>query len=234
MSIQHLDCILLDLDGLLVDTEELHYRAYMTMCQMFGYLLPWDFEQYYRIAGASSSRIQDELRLLFPKLFEQHPWSVLYAGKQKCLYDLLESEPIPLMPYVEEGFTMMVQTGLPIAVVTHSSLRCTELIRSAHPLFSPVKLWVSREDYKDPKPSPDCYDTALQRLQISPHRALGFEDTFRGICALKAAGCQAVMVNGRDRSAQEACAKLKIDVYASLDCVPTVLLSKKKRTRLCC
>jgi beta-phosphoglucomutase len=233
MSIQHVDCILLDLDGLLVDTEGFHYRAYKEMCQTFGYALTWDFDQYLSIAGASSSKIQEQLKILFPALFKKHGWAELYACKQKFLYNFLETEAIPLMPYVEEGFTMMVQTGLPIGVVTHSSLRCLEIVRSVHSFFSPVKVWIGREEYKDPKPSPDCYKEALQRLQVPPSRALGFEDTFRGICALRAAGCRAVLVNGRDAEAREACARMKVDVYSSLDCVPTVLLSRKKRTKLC-
>jgi beta-phosphoglucomutase len=233
MSIQHVDCILLDLDGLLVDTEGFHYRAYQAMCQTFGYTLSWDFTKYLSIAGASSSKIKEQLMSDFPDLFEQHSWTELYACKQDRLHALLESEPIPLMPHVEEGFTLMVQTGLPIAVVTHSSLRCIEAIRSTHTLFSPVNLWVTREQYKDPKPAPDCYISALRRLSVQPARALGFEDTFRGVCALKAAGCKAVLVNNRDEKAREACLKMKVDVYSSLDCVPTVLLSRRKRSRLC-
>ena len=154
MSIQHVDCFLLDLDGLLVDTEGFHYRAYKGMCQTFGVTLRWDFVQYLNIAGASSSKIKEQLQNDFPKLFEEHSWPELYECKQKTLHSLLENEPIPLMPYVEEAVTLMVQTGLPIAVVTHSSERCVELIRSEHPLFSPVNLWISREQYKDPKPAP--------------------------------------------------------------------------------
>jgi beta-phosphoglucomutase len=233
MSIQHVDCILLDLDGLLVDTEGFHYRAYKAMCQFFGVTLCWDFVQYLNLAGASSTKIKEQLQSEFPKLFEEHTWSELYETKQNMLFRLLESEPIPLMPYVEEAFTLMVQTGLPIAVVTHSSARCIELIRLAHPLFSPVNLWITREQYKDPKPAPDCYISALRRLNVPPARALGFEDTFRGVCSLKAAGCKAVLVNDRDEKAREACAKMKVDVYSSLNCVPTVLLSRRKRSKLC-
>lgn len=233
MSIQHLDCILLDLDGLLVDTEEFHYRAYKAMCQFFGVTLPWDCAEYLRIAGASSSKIKEQLQFEFPELFENHSWSELYATKQDFVLELLEKGPIPLMPYVEEALNIMVLTTLPIVVVTNSSARCVDLIRSAHSIFSPISLWITREQYKDPKPSPDCYISALRRLHISPERALGFEDTFKGICALKQAGCKAVLVNDKDATAQDACKKMRVKTYPSLACVPTVLLVLEQRSKLC-
>ena len=227
MSIQHIDSLLLDLDGLLIDTEGFHYRAYKQMCQMFGYDLTWDLNQYLSIAGASSTHLQESLKAQFPGLFEKHTWAELYAIKQKNLFDLLENEPIPLMPHVEEGFTLMVQTGLPIAVVTNSSRRILQIVQSSHPLFSPVHLWIAREDYDRPKPDPDCYRTALHQLQCSPSKALGFEDTFRGICALRAAGCKAVLINAMDQHVQKECRKMKVAVYSSFECIPTVLFAKK-------
>jgi beta-phosphoglucomutase len=233
MSIHNKEAILLDLDGLLVDTEAFHHRAYQSMCESFGCILSWDFDQYYHISGSSSGKVQEELYKLFPHLFKTYTWAQLYARKQEFLHEFIEKEPIPLMPFVEEAFLMMVQTALPIVVVTNSSSRCVARIREEHSLFSPVSFWVSREQYKEPKPSPECYLKALCHLKVSPTKAIGFEDSYRGVCALKAAGCQAVLINSKDMQAQEACRKMKIEVYATLESVPTVLLSRRKKYRLC-
>ncbi|MGD0665742.1 MAG: HAD hydrolase-like protein, partial [Rhabdochlamydiaceae bacterium] len=40
------DLFLFDFDGLLVDTEELHFKAYQMLCQGRGYKLPWDINRF--------------------------------------------------------------------------------------------------------------------------------------------------------------------------------------------
>ncbi|MBS0655353.1 MAG: HAD hydrolase-like protein, partial [Verrucomicrobia bacterium] len=56
--ISHYQLFLFDLDGLLVNTEETHYRAYARMCRDRGFTLPWDFPAYFRIAQSHSDAIR--------------------------------------------------------------------------------------------------------------------------------------------------------------------------------
>ena len=44
------------------------------------------------------------------------------------------------------------------------------------------------------KPRPDLYVEALERLQLEPHEAIAFEDSFNGVRAAKAAGVFCVAV----------------------------------------
>ena len=46
--ISNYDLFLFDLDGLLVDTEKLHFEAYKRLCSRFGYELAWDFMATFR------------------------------------------------------------------------------------------------------------------------------------------------------------------------------------------
>nr|NGX47140.1 hypothetical protein [Chlamydiota bacterium] len=91
------DLFLLDLDGLLVDTEPLHFAAYQTLCKRHGYELSWDLQEYLGIAHASSGGLQ---KAIHPHLGGKD-WNALYQEKKKIYLELLHSEEIALLPGVE-------------------------------------------------------------------------------------------------------------------------------------
>jgi HAD superfamily hydrolase (TIGR01509 family) len=210
------DLILFDLDGLLVDTEHLHWQAYQHMCQEYGQILPWDFPDYLKISGGSSTGVREQLEAKIPELFQGRDWDELYNVKRQKLYEILSSTPIPLMKGVEHCLPLLAGSGRPLSVVTHSPQRFVEMVKAAHPVFALITRWIWREMYKAPKPAPDGYVRACAELNISPARAIGFEDSVRGVEALIAAHIPAVLVNGVDPSARFACAHKKVRMISSL------------------
>ena len=50
--------MLFDLDGLLVDTEQLHWKAYRGMCEQFGCTLDWDFPLYLEVGSNNPDGIE--------------------------------------------------------------------------------------------------------------------------------------------------------------------------------
>src|SRR3990167_8292628 len=100
--IQQYSFILLDFDGLLVNTEALHFRAYQKMCADRGFALTWDFSKYASIAHSSAEGLRLSIYADFPALNNQEPdWTVLYAEKKKAYQDLLLLGEIQLMPGVD-------------------------------------------------------------------------------------------------------------------------------------
>jgi HAD superfamily hydrolase (TIGR01509 family) len=53
---------------------------------------------------------------------------------------------------------------------------------------------VAAEDYQNPKPAPDAFLKAAEKLGVAPKDCLVFEDTALGIQAATAAGMATVMV----------------------------------------
>src|SRR3990172_6839619 len=61
---------LFDFDGLLVNTEDLHFAAYQKMCCDRGFELKWDFERFCQARSEEhTSELQSRLHLLYPLLF---------------------------------------------------------------------------------------------------------------------------------------------------------------------
>jgi beta-phosphoglucomutase len=214
---EHIDLVLFDLDGLLVDTERLHWKAYQKMCEAFGSTMDWDYPIYLRVAGGSAHGIQKQLLEEIPSLFHGRTWEELYAVKKEKFFELLTSSPIPLMPGVEQCLPRLATLQKPMVVVTHSPQRFVEMVQSSCPVFKLITRWVSREMYDAPKPAPDGYRVACSMMKVPPERAVGFEDTVRGIDSLLAAGVYPVLVNANDQSARAYCEERGGMVFSTFD-----------------
>jgi len=187
--INQFDLFLFDFDGLLVNTEELHFAAYREMCKRRGYNLEWSLSQFFQAAHFDSSGLKKAIYQQFPALFEQEPrWEVLYAEKKECYQELLEEGDLSLMPGVDKVLTALEQAGKKRCVVTNSPKVQVDLIKEKLPLLKTIPVWLTRENYSEPKPHPECYLTALKQLAEPSDRVIGFEDSSRGLKALRDAG----------------------------------------------
>lgn len=194
-SLSSYDFILFDFDGLLVDTEPLHYAAYMLMCARRGYSLEWSFEKFCHVAHAEASGFFKALRTECPALFASGVSEQVLYEEKKCAYvELLKTEPFALMPGVAALLDHVHSLNKPCAVVTNSPRAQIELIQSRLPLLERIPLWITREDYTCPKPSPEGYELAISQLSCKRKRGIGFEDSLKGLKALISAGVEAVLV----------------------------------------
>lgn len=215
---------LFDLDGLLVNTEELHFHAYAKMCLNRGFSLPWNFSTYFKIAQADSASIQKELYLALPDLQKEEPsWDVLYAEKRSEYLSILENEPCPMLPGAERLLLELQNRDVKRAVVTHSGLALVKKIKEKNPVLNTIPYWFCREDYERPKPSPDGYLKAIATLASDKDRIIGFEDSFRGMTALMGTRAKPIFVNAIDEATYQAFEKEGVSVFHTLEDVITDL-----------
>lgn len=194
--IDDFDLFLFDFDGLLVNTEVVHYSAYKAMCFDRGFELPWDFSRYIEAAHYSAEGLKDQIYKEFPKLQQMEPqWEVLYEEKRSHLHRLIEEGAIPLMPGVEPLLKELEALGKKRCVVTHSDERLVSRVKKWNPLLNTIPFWVTRRDYTHPKPDPECYRKAIAMYGSENDRIIGFEDTPRGLQALMGSKALPVIVS---------------------------------------
>lgn len=197
--ISQFQLFLFDLDGLLVNTEELHYQAYKRMLKNRGYALPWDFTKYFSIAQQDAEAPKRNIYAEFPELQQQEPnWDVLYAEKKQAYLDLLKSERAPLMPGVQELLEELSNKNVKRCVVTHSGKSLVDALCEKNPILRTIPHWITREDYSLPKPAPDGYLKAISALAGMHDRVIGFEDSSRGLRSLMATPATPILVNAMD------------------------------------
>lgn len=192
------DLVMLDFDGTLVDTESFHYRAYLKMCEQRGFELPWDFSRYTEAAHKDASALELQIYEALPGLKEQEPsWSVLYDEKKSAYLALLEERPLQLMAGAKKLLETLKELGIAHCVVTHSPQEQIALIRSKLPLLGSIPHWFVRGDYTKPKPDPESYLMAIEKLSKGG-AVIGFEDMPKGLKALMQTPAEAYLVCDRE------------------------------------
>ena len=183
-----------DFDGLLVDTEPLHHRAYTQAAQNYGFPLDLDFSSYKELShNPTPGLLERYMRHCFPKFTT--PWEEFRSHAKQIYRSLLQKEGAPLMPGAKEVLCFVKEKGISFCVVTNSVENEVGLILPHHPSLQTVPLWITREKYRNPKPSPDGYLTARAHFpNIPQEKIVGLEDTLRGVEALKGAHINPVFI----------------------------------------
>jgi HAD superfamily hydrolase (TIGR01509 family) len=194
---------LFDFDGLLVDTERLHFLTYQELCQRYHGHLPWSFEEFCHYAHHSQKYLREGLSAAVPALHASGKnWEPELYQEKKAIYQLLlEQRGVALMPGAGKLLTYLhslAHLGKTTCVVTHSSRHDVEYIRQQHPELQALPHWITREDYQRAKPAPDGYLEAISRYLPPGGRAIGFEDSPRGIHALRQTSALPVFVSTMD------------------------------------
>lgn len=183
--IKDYELYLFDFDGLLVNTEEIHYEAYRKMCHQRGFVLPWTFSEYCFFAHYGGTRLRDGIYAALPELQRLEPnWDQLYEEKKAAVVELLSRGAVHLMPGVEGFLKMLFAQKIPLCVVTNSPQEQIEKIKGYNPILNQIEHWFTRETYSRPKPDPECYLNAIRTVRPDARKIIGFEDTPRGLEAL--------------------------------------------------
>ncbi len=215
--IQKYQLYLFDFDGLLVDTEQLHYRSYLEVSRQRGCPLDWDFERFCFEAHRKAMGFFDGLEREYPDVFKEGPSKQeLYEKKKRIYFEMLQNNSLELMDGVEEFLQALEAHQIKCAVVTNSPKDQIDLIKKALPALNKVPLWVTREQYVDPKPSPEGYLKAITLLAKPGDKIVGFEDTLKGLRALVGASVDAVLVCPHDQERVDEAQKLGAKHFDSL------------------
>jgi HAD superfamily hydrolase (TIGR01509 family) len=186
---------LFDFDGLLVNTEHLHFNAYKKMCAAHGCDLKWDFFTFCNAAHYSSTGIRDAIYRDFPNLLEIEPdWNVLYEEKKRIYLEELQQSDLELMPGVERLLLELEKANRKRCVVTHSPAEQIAIIRFRLKTLDTIPWWITREEYSSSKPNPECYLKAIERYGAPNDLIIGFEDSVRGLRALQGTNAIPILI----------------------------------------
>ncbi len=210
---------LFDFDGLLVNTEHLHLQAYENMLAQRGYRLGWSFSRFCELAHLNATAVREAIYSQFPDLEPQ--WEILYQEKKEAYLNLLQSGKVELMPGVERLLKELDAARIRRCVVTNALFDQTRLIRSQIPLLQTIPHWVTREEYEKPKPHPECYLRAIQLYGAKGDRIIGFEDSLRGLEALRNTPAFPVLICPKHHPLLEIATSGEAVHFESLECIPS-------------
>lgn len=188
---------LFDMDGLLVDTEELHLRTWAEVATRHG--IPSTAEDLHGWVGKGQPALAAWIRETAGCAASVE--EILLEQEARYLEDLETDRPPPL-PGVRELVDLADAEGIPRGLVSTSpySLVAPTMAVVLPTLGRPARaeesfgVVVTGDRVEHHKPHPEPYRKAAAGLGVDPARCVVFEDSPSGVRAGKAAGCRVVGV----------------------------------------
>jgi HAD superfamily hydrolase (TIGR01509 family) len=103
-------------------------------------------------------------------------------------------------PRIYPGFSELVRAlhrRTKLGVVSGTWRENIETVLNSVRLLRRFEIVVAKEDVLAPKPAPDAYLLALEKLSIRPRSAIAIEDSPTGVAAARAAGLRVIAVGHR-------------------------------------
>jgi HAD superfamily hydrolase (TIGR01509 family) len=179
--------ILFDSDGVLVDTERMFFEATQAAFSALGVCLSRNQWAKWYLGEGRRSR---EIAALF---------GLSLASVERAIQNRNEmfwrrvASGVPILPGVRDILPCLSRR-FRLAIVTGASRPHFDRVHAHTGLPWYFELVVTSDDYEEPKPSPQAYLTALNKLSLKPFECLAVEDSPRGAAAATSAGIRCVLV----------------------------------------
>jgi beta-phosphoglucomutase len=178
-----------DVDGTLVDTAELHFRAWVELAGSIR--KPFTRADFAATFGRRNPEI---IRALFDASASDARVAELGERKEEIYRAAAKRQGISLLPGVRELLTGIKALGWRQAVGSSAPRKNLELILAMTGTLADFDAVVSAEDTTRGKPDPQVFQIAAERLGMPAERCVVFEDAVAGVEEAKAAGMKCVAV----------------------------------------
>lgn len=182
-----------DLDGTLIDTMPLHYRAWDAAMRNAGLKGTLDEDLFYSLGGVPTVRVAE--------LIGQHYGMAVDAQRvfheKESLFLELQADAKLIQPVAE--FARRAGETHPLAIASGGTRDIVNRSLELAGIKALFRAIVTADDVVHGKPAPDMFLLAARLLGVEPTKCLVFEDAEPGIKAALAAGMQVVRVPSRVR-----------------------------------
>jgi beta-phosphoglucomutase len=198
-----------DVDGTMVDTAELHFRAWQ---QVFRELdRPFSREEFNATFGQRNAEI---LHKLFGGRLDPQQVAALGNRKEE-LYRALAKEGVKPLPGVRALLEDLKRAGVRQAIASSAPRANLDLMVPLLGVDSFFEVVVSSEDTQRGKPDPQVFLVAAQRLGMPPAKCVVFEDAVAGVQAAKAGGMKCIAVRFAGHHSEETLTQAGADLFVA-------------------
>lgn len=181
--------VIFDLDGTIVFSHPIHFAAYEELFGRFG--IKWSFEEFEKVfAGTGAPMIIQTI--LARHGIKDFDLKKLVTDKKDIFNKLLEKQQLKTVPGFFQFLSNVNMKGLRKIIASGSNkANILHMLKAigAEEEFPEV---ISGEEVSNPKPAPDIFLAAAEKIAVPPAECIVFEDTQHGIRGAIAAGMKCV------------------------------------------
>lgn len=178
--------VVFDCDGLLVESESCWTVAETALFARHG--LEFGAEQKARLIGKSLPAVAHTMADTFGD-----PGSAAEVEAELVALVLEALEQARPMPGAAD-LVKRVQGVMPLAVASNSPRLLLDAALKGGGFAEVFPIGIAGDEVDAPKPAPDMYLLACQRLGVHPDRVVAFEDSMTGVLSARAAGVRVIGV----------------------------------------
>lgn len=187
-----LRAIIFDMDGVLLDSESLHYQAIHELMESRG--CQYSVELLHKYCGVPEKEI-------WPYLMRDVGMTGEDAGQMMEEHwvryrKLLEQNGIPEFPGTKKFLMLLKKKGYRIAVASASLKSVIEDYLQKLNLQGCFDVIVSAQECRHGKPEPDVFLLAAEKLDVKPEECMVIEDSVKGMIAARRAGMKWIGFDG--------------------------------------
>lgn len=183
--------VILDFDGLIVDTETTWYEAFKEVFWE-NHHINLDLKGYSRCIGTGN----DVLYRYFREIAGDSVNCELLEDHAAIRYEKLMQAPV-LREGVQDYLVEAKQNNLKIALASSSSKDWVHTYLEKLNIIDYFEVINTKDDVSNIKPDPELYNKTLYDLELSPEETIVFEDSLNGLSAANEAGIRCVIVPNR-------------------------------------
>ena len=169
--------VIFDLDGVLIESRELHYDALNEALRKVGEQYVITREEHLSVYDGLNTTKKLEM-LSEQKSLDRKYFNQIWQDKQKATFDLIRD--FPINKGLRDLMEKLKQQNIKIAVASNSIRETIKLALLSIGVMDMVDYYVSNEDVKRTKPYPEMYWKCMTALGVLPKNTIIFEDSHIG------------------------------------------------------
>ena len=185
-----IDAVVFDLDGVIIDSEELWDEVRENLANQRGGR--WSEQAQADMMGMSSTEWS---RYMHEVVGLPEPPDEINREVVRGMLDRY-SERLPLIDGAVGAVTRLAARW-PLGLASSSNRELIDRVLELADLTPYFKVTVSSEEVENGKPAPDVYLEAARRLGVQPSTGVAIEDSASGIRSAHAAGMQVIAIPNR-------------------------------------
>jgi len=212
-----------DMDGTLIDNTPYHFKSWQALFKKYG---KGDLSKETYYTEISGVPVMESIKRIFGADYDEAGLNGLFKEKEE-FYRKEYAPYVAAINGLETFLAGLKNAGVKMAMATSATIEDIDFIFNHVPVKDYFDAIVNSSMVSRPKPYPDIFLKAAEKLNMKPENSVVFEDSFAGIKAANSAGMKVVGITTGHKADALHPVNLVINDYVDLNAHKLAALFEK-------